>query len=187
MRILPKQPTGPNGNEFQKTHGAAYKAMFQAAKHAALEIDGTPDDPDPRDGFVSLAGQGLRGNDVQTLVSLWGQAGAESASVRFVSGTYLEESPRPGRDHHLGIQKDRYIEISEDRTRGLLKVDDRLSQTLTNLDTESTLLDDHKDRGLVVTSRDGTVVADNDRDVRLLFESGWSLPEFQRRRADLDG
>jgi hypothetical protein len=186
MHILPKQPIGPNATEFQRINGGTYKAMFQSAKEAALKVDGTSDDPDPRDGFVTLSGQGLRGDDVQTLVSLWGQAGAESASVRFVSGSYVEEAPGEGRDHHLGIQKDRYIEISEDRQRGLLKVDDRLSQSLTNLETENTVIDDHKDRGLVVTSGDGTVVAEDPRDVRLLFDSGWSLAEFQRRRADLD-
>lgn len=191
MRILPKQPTGPSAAEFNRTSGTSYADMFKSAKQAALEVDGTPEDPDSRDGFVTLGGVSLGGDSIQTLVSLWGQAGEKSASVRFVGGTYVEEPPSPGRPYSLGTQKDRYIEITEDRGRGFLKVEDRLSQSLSDLDNnqgyDNTVIDDHKERGIIVAGSDGTVLAENPRDVRLLFDSGWSLAEFQKRKADLDG
>lgn len=187
MNTLPLQTSGPNAAEYRRTTGTSYVGMFKAAKEAALEIDGTPADSDPRDGFVTMSTQGVFGTDVQAYVSLWGEAGKESASVRYVSGTYVEEAPSEGRDHSLGTQKDRYIEFSENQERGLIKVEDRLSQTLTNLDSDSALVDDHKERNLVVKMDTGTVLSDNPRDNFLVFESGWSVAEFQKRRADLDG
>lgn len=181
MRTLPTQNYGATAAEFQRSNGSAYVSMFRAAKEAALEVDGTPEDPDSRKDFVTLANSSVAGQAGGTYVTLWGEENKQSASVRILNGSYIEEEPSSERGHGLATQKDRFIEITEDRSRNIIMVEDRLSQSLTNLNSDESLLNDHQNRVLVVTLGHGTIVADNARDARLLFETDWSIPEFQRR------
>lgn len=173
---------GPTASEYAKSGGASYANWYTQAKSQAAAVDNTPVDTDPRDGFVEFKSSSSEGESVRTLVQLWDNN--NQASVRFVSGTLSEESKET---HTLYTQKDRFIEIHGDDRRGIAKVYDRLNQSVeqSNEQYSNYLVQDQQDRTVVVTPADGQIVADNVRDANLLYDSNWSLAEFQARKADL--
>ena len=179
---LPAGSFGPTATEYAKSGGGSYANWYSEAKSQAVAMDNTPADIDPRDGFVEFKNSNSEGVNVRTLVQLWDNN--QQASVRFVSGTLSEESKE---SHTLYTQKDRFIEMYGDDNRGIVKVYDRLNQSVEQANEQHShyLVQDQQDRTVVVTPADGQIVADNPRDANLLYDSDWGVAEFHARKADL--
>lgn len=178
---LPTGNYGPTAAQYQRSSGPNYAEWYNQAKSTAVAVDNTPDDRDPRDGFIELGNSSSDGVVGRTLVQRWDND--KQAKVTFVSGTYHEESKG---DISSSTQKDRYMEMESDSSRGLLLVRDRLTQNVDQHRGEYSqpLINDHRERTMAVSLQDGTVYAEGG-DANLLFDSGWTIAEFRERKADL--
>ncbi len=170
---------GPTAHEFQRSGGAGYAGWYARAKSHALSLDTSEPTQRRQVEFECASASGMQG---RTEVQLWDQN--RQAVVRFVSGTVMKEPRDAG---VLTTQKRRDIAMTSDANRGLLKVEDRFSQAVheTVGEVRRDLVDDQRERVLVTSLDDGTVLATGARDCELLFDSGWSIEEFQNRKQDL--
>lgn len=145
---LPSGSYGPTAAEYAKSTGAAYANWYTETKAQAVAVDNTPEDKDPRDGFVEFSNTSSEGVNSRTVVQLWDND--KQASMVFVSGTLAEEAKE---NHTQYTQKDRFIEMQGDDNRGMVKVYDRLSQSVEQANEQYSqyLIQDSKERTVVVT------------------------------------
>lgn len=174
----------PNAAEFQRAIGRDYVNFFKSVKATALEKDNTPEDLDPRDGYVHWKGQASTGEEFRAFASI---AKSGRASLTYDSEATHREAPNEGRSHPLSISKNRHLYINEYPERGYLSVIDDLSQNLTNADRGQRVAEDFKRREFVVATDSGVVVAEGKRNVEFLTKFEWSIAEYQRQRAALEG
>ena len=181
MTTLPAGNYGPTARDLRRSTDASYVTLFNQARQTAIAVDGTDQDSDPRDGFVEMANKSIDGAVGKTLVQLWDNN--KTAKVRFVSGSYVEE---PSGENFLATQKDRYLEMTGGSKHGYVGIQDRLSQSVEEHGKHGTdtLFQETKERVLVV-SAEGDRLAEGQAEAKLLFNSGWSVAEFLKRKADL--
>lgn len=170
---------GPSAAEFQRSGGAGYAGWYARAKSHAIALEDGDHPNRSQIKFTCASSSGLEG---RTEVQLWDHN--RQAAIRFVSGSLVEEQCRAG---VLTTRKTRDIAMTSDADRGLLKIEDRFTQAVHEVvgATRRDLVDDQRERVLVTSLDDGTVLATGSRDCQLLFDSGWSIEEFQHRKQDL--
>ncbi len=172
---------GPTAAEFQRSGGAGYAGWYARAKSHAIDLDNHHNDTDHR-GKVEFTCASSNGLEGRTEVRLWDDN--RQATVRFVSDLISEETCREG---VLTTKKRRAIEMTSDYNRGLLKIEDRFTQDVHEVVGENRrdLINDERERVLVTSLNDGTVLATGPKDCGLLFDTGWSVQEYQSRKQDL--